>query len=244
MSPNQGATSGGTTVTITGTNLGGATAVHFGNRLGVITANTATQVTVTNPAGSGVVDTTVTTVGGTSNPLPFFYIQPPFKTGLSATSGPVAGGNTVTLSGVNLSSASSVAFGANAATPTIINDGSISVAVPAGTAGSVSVTVNTAGGVADGLSYTYVDPPTVTEISPTSGPTTGGTVLTVTGTALTTTTSVTIGGTPADFGVISSTELTVVTPPGAAGAVDVVVTTTGGSATAVGGFTYTAGPGI
>ncbi|MCK8438453.1 cell surface protein, partial [Streptomyces sp. D2-8] len=35
-----------------------------------------------------------------------------------------------------------------------------------------------------------------------------------------------------------------VTPPGTAGAVDVVVTNPAGSDTAVGAFTYVAGPGI
>jgi hypothetical protein len=45
------------------------------------------------------------------------------------------------------------------------------------------------------------------------------------------------------FTVISDSELSTVTPPGAAGAADVDVTTTGGSTTVAGGFTYTAGPG-
>jgi uncharacterized protein (TIGR03437 family) len=70
--------------------------------------------------------------------------------------------------------------------------------------------------------------------------------VTIPGTGLTTTTQpVTVGGATAPFTVISDTELSAVTPPGTAGAADVVVTTTtGGSATATGGFTYTAGPGI
>lgn len=245
ITPNQGATSGGTLVTITGTNLGGATAVHFGPNLGTITGNTPTQVTVISPAGSGVVDTTVTTVGGTSNPLRFYYVQPPYKAGISSSAGPVAGGNTVTLSGVNLSGATAVAFGANSATPTVVNDGSLDVAVPAAAvAGPVSVTVTTPGGTVDGLTYNYVDSPTVATISPTSGTTAGGTVVSITGTSLSTTTSVTFGGTPANFGVISDTEISVRTPPGTAGAADVAVTTAGGSATAVAGFTYVSGPEI
>jgi hypothetical protein len=245
MSPNQGPTSGGTSVTITGVNLAGATAVHFGANPGAITSNTPTQVTVVNPAGSGVVCTTVTTTGGTSNPLPFYYIQPPFIVSITGISGPVAGGNTVTLTGTNLSTATSVDFGGNAATPTIVNDGTISVTVPAAAAaGTVPVTLTTAGGTADGITYTYVDAPTIASISPTSGPTSGGTTVSVTGTGLTTTTSVTVGGTVASFAVVSDTLLTLQTPPGTVGPADVVVTTTGGSATAVGAFTYTSGPAI
>lgn len=245
ISPNQGSTGGGTTVTITGVNLAGATAVHFGTKLATITANTPTSVTVTSPSGAGTVGVTVTTAGGTSNPLSFFYVGAPFKAALGTSSGPTAGGNTVAISGTGLATATSVAFGANSATPTVVSDSLIDVVVPAGTAaGSVGVTVTTAGGSNNGFSYTYVDAPTVTTITPSSGPTSGGTAVTVTGTDLTTTQSVTVGGTVAPFTVINDTELSIVTPPGTAGAADVVVTTTGGSATAVGGFTYTAAPGI
>ncbi|MFI6848519.1 IPT/TIG domain-containing protein [Kitasatospora sp. NBC_00085] len=245
ISPNQGSTAGGTTVTITGTGLSGATAVHFGSKLATITANTPTSVTCISPSGAGTVGVTVTTGGGTSNPLSFYYIGAPFKASLTETSGATAGGDTVTITGTGLSTATAVNFGANAASPTVVSDGKITAVVPAGAAaGSVSVSVTTAGGTNNGLSYTYVDPPTITTLTPTSGPTSGGTAVTVTGTNLTTTGSVTVDGTLAPFAVISATELTIVTPPGTAGAADVVVTTTGGSVTDVGAFTYVAGPGI
>jgi hypothetical protein len=65
-SPNTGPPAGGTSVTITGQQLAGATAVHFGSATGTITANTATSITATSPAGSGVVDVTVTAGGKTS----------------------------------------------------------------------------------------------------------------------------------------------------------------------------------
>ncbi|MEE4419006.1 IPT/TIG domain-containing protein [Streptomyces bugieae] len=245
ITPNQGSTGGGTTVTITGTNLGGATAVHFGTKLATITANTPTSVTVISPSGTGTVNVTVTTPGGTSNPLPFFYVGAPFKSSLSPVSGPTAGGDTVTIRGNGLSTATSVAFGAASATPTVVNDSQLTVTVPAGAAaGPVGVSVTTAGGTNNGLSYTYVDSPTVTSLAPTAGPTSGGTGVTITGTQLTTTQSVSFGGTLAPFDVINDTTISAVTPPGAAGAVDVTVVTTGGSATAAGAFTYTAGPGI
>ncbi|MEY9928564.1 hypothetical protein ABH926_003203 [Catenulispora sp. GP43] len=245
ISPNQGPTGGGNTVTITGTNLSGATAVKFGTKSGTITANTPTSVTVTAPSGAGEVGVTVTTGGGTSNPLAYFYVGAPFKASLSGVSGPTAGGNTVTLSGAGLATASSVTFGANSATPTVISDSEISITVPAGAAaGTVGFTVTTAGGASNGLTYTYVDAPTVTSATPGSGPTTGGTATTLAGTNLTTTTSVTIGGAVASFSGVNDTELVVVTPPGTAGAADIVVGTAGGSATLTGGFTYVAGPGI
>jgi IPT/TIG domain-containing protein len=245
ISPNQGSSGGGTLVTITGTNLSGTSAVRFGTKLATSVTNVSpTTVTAVSPSGNGSVGVTVTTPGGTSNPIPFFYVGAPFKQTLSPTSGSTVGGNTVTITGTGLSTATSVAFGANTAVPTVVSDGQITVTVPAGAAGSVGVSVTTAGGTNNGLSYTYVTPPTVTTVTPTSGPTSGGTPVTIAGTGLTSTTSVTFDGTPAPFTVISDTAVSAVTPAGAAGLVDVVVTNDAGSATATDAFTYVAGPGI
>ena len=69
ISPNSGPASGGTSVTITGSNLAGATAVHFGSVAGTIVSDTATQIVATSPPGSGTVDITVTTADGTSPTL-------------------------------------------------------------------------------------------------------------------------------------------------------------------------------
>ncbi|MEW2319360.1 IPT/TIG domain-containing protein [Streptomyces bauhiniae] len=246
ISPNQGSTGGGTLVTITGTNLSGTTAVKFGGKSATSITNVSpTQVTAVSPSGSGTVGVTVTTAGGTSNPIPFFYVGAPFKSGIGPVSGPLAGGNTVTLNGVGLSTATSVSFGGVTATPTVVSDTQLTVTVPAGAApGPVGVSVTTAGGTNNGLSYTYVDAPTVTTVAPASGPTSGGTGVTITGTNLDTTESVTFDGTPAPFSVVNATTVSAVTPPGAAGAVDVVVTNAAGSDTATDAFTYVAGPGI
>ena len=84
-----------------------------------------------------------------------------------------------------------------------------------------------------------VAPPTISSISPTSGTTAGGTSVTITGTNLTGTTSVTIGGNAASsLSVVSATSITAVTPSGTAGAKNIVVTTHGGTGTGVGLFTY------
>jgi hypothetical protein len=246
ISPNQGSTGGGTLVTITGTNLSGTTAVKFGTKPATSISNVSpTQVTAVSPSGTGVVGVTVATAGGTSNPVSFFYVGAPFKSSLSATQGPLAGGNTVTVAGTGLSTATSVSFGSNAVTPTVVSDSEITAVVPAGAAaGPVPVTVTAAGGSNNGITYTYVDVPAVTTLSPTSGPTSGGTAVTITGTNLGTTDSVTFDGVAASFAVVNSTTVSAVTPPGTAGAVDVAVSNPAGTDTAVGGYTYVAGPGI
>ncbi|HTQ68521.1 MAG TPA: IPT/TIG domain-containing protein [Solirubrobacteraceae bacterium] len=68
-------------------------------------------------------------------------------------------------------------------------------------------------------------PPTVTKVEPSTGPATGGTVVTITGTRMSGATAVTFGETPAkSFTVESETSITAEAPVGS-GTVDVVVTT-------------------
>lgn len=75
---------------------------------------------------------------------------------------------------------------------------------------------------------------------PQAGPAAGGTLVTVNGTNFVTGATVTFGGNPASgLIVVNSTTITCSTPAVAAGAVDVAVTTTGGTGTLTGGFTYT-----
>jgi formylglycine-generating enzyme required for sulfatase activity len=84
-----------------------------------------------------------------------------------------------------------------------------------------------------------VDPPSISAVSPAFGPTAGGTTITITGTALTDTSSVTVrGNTATSVVVVNDTTVTAVTPPGSVGAANVQVTTPGGTATLNGGFTY------
>jgi hypothetical protein len=87
-----------------------------------------------------------------------------------------------------------------------------------------------------------VGPPSVTSISPASGPSGGGAVVSLTGTHLGEVSAVSFGGTPATFTLVSETELSAVAPPGAAGAVSVSVVNAAGTAAAPQTFTYIAPP--
>lgn len=172
VSPNQGSTAGGTLVTLTGTNLAGTTAVTFGTRPATnITQVSPTQVTAVSPAGAGAVGVTLTTSAGTSGPIPFFYVDLPYLCSVSAASGPLAGGATITLTGTGFSTATSVHFGANSAVPTVVSDRQVSVTTPAGAAaGTVTVSVTTPGGTSNSLSYRYAGVPAITTISPAPAP--------------------------------------------------------------------------
>jgi autotransporter passenger strand-loop-strand repeat protein len=85
--------------------------------------------------------------------------------------------------------------------------------------------------------------PTVTKLDPVSGPATGGTKVTITGTNFTGVTGVAFGGHAASFTFVSATKITATAPAGTAGqAVDVTVTTAAGTSatSAADRFTFTA----
>jgi hypothetical protein len=88
LSPATGPATGGTPVTITGTNLQNVTAVHFGSAAATIVKSlSSTEATATSPAGApGPVDVTVTTHRGTSASTAaaqFIYQQGPPRPTLS-----------------------------------------------------------------------------------------------------------------------------------------------------------------
>ena len=118
VNPNTGPSAGGTSVTVSGTNLTGASEVYFGGvAVSAFTVNSATSISATAPAGSGTVDVTVVTAGGTSATNAndqFAYTggtPPPTVGGLAPNSGAASGGTTVTVSGTNFTGATAVVFG-------------------------------------------------------------------------------------------------------------------------------------
>jgi hypothetical protein len=186
------------------------------------------------------------TVSGQSGSLTngFTYVVKPTVTSVSPSSGVVAGGTAVTITGTNFVSGATVTFGSAAATNVVVvSSTSITATTPAGTAGAVTVTV-TVNGQSGSLTngYTYVGTPTVTSVSPNNGPVAGGTAVTITGTNFATGATVTFGGAAAtNVVVVSSTSITATTPAGTAGAVTVTVTNIGSqSGGLANGFTYNA----
>ncbi len=253
LSPTSGPAGGGTLVTITGTGFTGASVVDFGTIAATnLTVVSDTKITADSPAGSGVVDVTVTTPGGTSATSSadhFSYIATPAVTGLSPTSGPAAGGTLVTITGTGFTGASVVDFGTIAATNlTVVSDTKITADSPAGT-GVVDVTVTTPGGTSATSSadhFSYIATPAVTGLSPTSGPAAGGTLVTITGTNFTGASVVDFGTNPAtNLTVVSSTKITADSPAGS-GVVDVTVTTPGGTSgtSSADHFSYIAAPAV
>ncbi|MEY3144214.1 MAG: hypothetical protein RLY21_2707 [Planctomycetota bacterium] len=82
-------------------------------------------------------------------------------------------------------------------------------------------------------------PATISSVMPPHGSVLGGTVITITGTALAATSEVTVGGAPCTaVTVLSPTQVRATTPPGAAGAAQIAVTTPAGTSLAATPFTY------
>ena len=81
-------------------------------------------------------------------------------------------------------------------------------------------------------------PPTLSSIAPSTGPTAGGTAVTLTGAHLTGATELTIGGLGVAFTVVNPTTVTAITPPNSAGNKIVILRAPAGNASLPGGFTY------
>ncbi|MEO4000559.1 IPT/TIG domain-containing protein [Mesorhizobium sp. CAU 1732] len=248
INPNTGSTAGGTEVAITGGGFTGATAVSFGGTPATsFTVLSDTEIMATAPAGaSGTVDVVVTTPGGTSAAgaaSSFTYVTPLAIDAIAPASGPTAGGTEVAITGTGFTGASAVSFGGITATSyTIDSDTQITAMAPAGAPGAAAVSVTGVTGVATLIdAFTYVPMPSVSAIAPNTGSTAGGTEVAITGGGFTGATAVSFGGTPAtSFTVLSDTEIMATAPAGAAGTVDVVVTTPGGTSAvgAASSFTY------
>ena len=248
VSPNTGSTSGGTSVTISGSNFAAGASVTFGaNPATNVVVVSSTSITATTPAASPGAVTVAVTVNGQSGSLAngFTYVAPPTVTSTNPNSGSTAGGTSVTITGTNFAAGATVMFGSAAATNvTVLNSTTITAVTPAGSAGAVAVSV-TVSGLSGSLvnGFTYAVIPTVTSVSPNNGPTVGGTSVTITGTNFAAGATVTFANNAAtNVVVVSSTSITATTPAGAAGAVTVTITVNGQSGSLSNGFTYVGAP--
>ena len=165
VNPTGGVTTGGTSVIITGTGFTGATTVDFGSTAATtFTVNSATQITATDAAGSGVVNVTVSVVYGgtsaTSTADHFSYVVAPAVSSVSPTSGSGVGSTSVVIKGTGFTGATAVDFGSSSATTFTVNSATqITATDPAGV-GVVNVTVTVPVGGTSATSsadhYTYV----------------------------------------------------------------------------------------
>ena len=215
------------------------------------------MVTSTNPTG-GASTWTVADIHGTA--------PTPTVSSVSPSSGPTTGGTAITITGTGFVTGATVTIGQGSGAVTgaihatsvkVVSSTQITAVTGGGAkAGNWSLFVTTSGDTSaanagDDFTYTAAAVvPTVSKVSPDTGPTTGGTAITITGTGFVTGATVVIGqGSGSVTGVIDATSVKVVSPTeitattggGAkAGTWSLFVTTSGGTSAANVGddFTY------
>ena len=252
LKPPTGPTTGFTWGLVSGENIAPGAWALFGTRpVGTFDVKSEGLARfVTSPSIAGAVDVTILNADGGFGTAPgaFTYVlstdldAPPVVTSVSPVSGPTQGGTPVTLNGSDLDADAVVFFETTPAAAVTAQAPKLTVTTPAHPTGLVDVVVTDAEGQTTLLvgAFTFVPPPTLESITPTSGPSAGGTYVTATGTGFV------LGATPAastrvriceDYAsssgcvdadvtkttVASGTTLTFTTPAQLAGTSDVVV---------------------
>lgn len=245
ITPATGPATGGNTVTIIGSGfVPGETVVAVIGQQLTPTNVTETAVTFSMPAGLTpwlAYPVIVQTPGGHTNPIPYVALGAPVIYTISPSSGGAAGGYEIQIRGMfDPNDQLQVTFGGTPAEITDRNWGALTVKVPAGSLGPAVVAVSSAVlNTTVTTSFTYTDVPTVSGISPNTGP--AGTSVRITGTNL-------HGGMQVRFGSVfgqiqgsNGAEISVIVPPGT-GTVDVTVVDPSAGELAAGTFTYAEAP--
>jgi IPT/TIG domain/Putative Ig domain len=255
VTPNPGPPQGGVTVLINGQYFRSSfrgtqkvPVVLFGANActGVVFHNN-TLLTCTQPAGApgSTVTVTVTDPDGQVAKLSngFTYNGGISITGVQPRGGDPAGGTTVTINGTYFLTGASVLFDTLPATSiNYVSSQQITAISPAHAAGNVAITVqNPNQGQTATLksAYNYTLGPIINSASPNQGPISGGTAVTLSGSALDTVTSITFGGVTGTVQSQTPSQLVAVTPPASAtGKVDIRVVGPAGPDSLFNGFTY------
>jgi hypothetical protein len=256
VNPNNGPPTGGTAVTLSGTNftaLGTTTVTFGGTAATAVVVVDATTITCDTPAHvSGTVDVVVTNDFGSGtlvNGYTFNATTDPLITAVTPSEGPVAGNTAVTIEGDNFTTTPDTIlnFGGSLALNVVVVDvNTMTCNTPAHAAGSVNVTVVNSNGTGALLNgFTYHAPPVIVSLNPDHGPMSGGTPVTLAGNHFTPTgTYVTIGNNYVEnLVVVDPFTLTFDAPASPTpGPKWVYVLTPWGDDSLAGGYTYDAPP--
>ncbi len=237
--PNHGPTTGATVLTLSGSGFGATPAVTVGASQCVVQTASDTSIECRAPAGSGTgLPVAVDNAGSLSNTLPFGYDAPAI-TAVTPSTGPTSGGVIITIDGANFGPAgATVTVGANACGAATTTHTRVTCTLPAGT-GTKAVQVTTGGQTSNSSSFTYAAP-AVSAVTPSTGPTTGGTLLTISGSNFGASgAAISVGGATCSLTQQTQTQLICASPPGA-GATNAVLVTVDGQSSNTSNFAYAA----
>jgi hypothetical protein len=246
VTPANAGTAGGIPLVIGGSNFGPSSSVTVGPSACPITSLTATQITCTLPTGIGLnVPVIVSVITLTSNTFAYNYGSPSLS-GISPTSGDTAGGYVLTLSGSNFGAAvGSVSVAGAPCAPQSGQWGHTQIicVMPAGQGVNQGVTVTAGGQTTTAVNFNY-NAPTLTSLSPLSGPTGGGIPLTLSGTNFGISGNFTLGSRlclySGSSGSYSAVKIVCQLPVGSGTNLAATLTVAGQTATASFGFSYSA----
>lgn len=201
----------GTVVTINGINFVGTTSVLFNGVPAGFSLVSGTSLAVVVPAGATTGLISVVNGAGTATSGPFTVYPIPQIASFSPLNGPV--GTVITITGSGLTGATEVSVGFQALPFAVISDAQITVMVQSSTPSGLIRVNNPVTGAVSIDAFTVIQPPVLSNFTPSDGSV--GTVVTLTGANLIFTTAVSFNGVPANFTVTSPTSLTAVIPPSA-----------------------------
>jgi len=247
VDPSSGPSAGGTRVTIAGANFSAQALVTVGGAGCTVEGMPVTTsiVCITPPGSIG--STTVVVVNPDSQngqKVNGFTYAAPIVSSVTPSSGPTAGGTLVTVAGQHFHASATVTVGGTACplSGSVAADGtSLRCTTPAGSAGAATAAVknpDNATGQKTGA-FTYIPPPSVGAVSPSSGTSRGGTVVTITGSNFASST-VTVGGRSATGVSVASGQITLTTPYSAAPGNATILVVNGDAQQATGTFNYRA----
>ncbi len=153
----------------------------------------------------------------------------PFAVSATPSSGPSSGGTFVDIRGGGFVNGGTSVFFGGVASPSVsfVSTDELFALTPAEAPGHTGVTPDTANGFGFDFTLGFDFHPSVTSLSPASGPASGGNSVTIFGTGFTGATNVHFGGTGAAFVVNNDGSITATAPAGVVGSVNVTVTTNG-----------------
>jgi len=223
ITPAYGPSTGGTNVTINGSNFEIGAKVTFDGVEAKNVMNNATEITCTVPQHEpGTVDVKVTNPDGQSTVCTSCYTYVGYccsTISVMPNYGPSTGGTNVTITGYyNFKIGDKVTFDGIEATDVMISGDAARLicTTPAHAPGRVDVTVTNPDGQSAVCvacySYSYPPPPTIAAISPNAGPVSGGTFVTIKGINFISDANVSFGSMIVSVVTVSSTEIVCKTP--------------------------------
>jgi hypothetical protein len=232
ITPPNGPTIGGTSVTIVGTGFGISTpSVAIGGKPCSVTSTPShTKVTCTSGSGEGKTNTVTMTVNGQAQaqaiPLNFRY-DPPTVSIVDPSSAPTSGGAILTISGSNFGpSQGTVAIGTYYCPLSSWTDTVVKCTLPPGMGASLSVVLTTFDGVAGNTNVVFsFDKPSISSITPSSYYTQGSIPITLAGASFGGTGVARVGGALCVTITWTHTQITCTLPAGSGSQSPVTVTT-------------------